>query len=165
VGEGKGKILTDPEVPVAMLDEKWFYKRNRRRRLKVLPLGGGEPEGADRVSRPKATSRRFPVKSMFLGVVGRPNEEHNFTGKILLERVSKTEDGGSNENVGEKRGKAHAALDVVVAADSEGAASSAATTGDASNQQLQAPAISEIVDMLDDDEDETDDLDDCFAFF
>jgi hypothetical protein len=45
------------------------------------------------------------------------------------------EDGGSNENIEEKHGKTHAALDVVVvAADNEGALS-AATTDDASNQQ------------------------------
>ena len=44
------------------------------------------------------------------------------------------EDGGSNENVEEKGGKTHAALDVVVvAADNEGALS-AATTDDASNR-------------------------------
>ena len=38
---------------------------------------------------PKMLSQRFPVKSMFMGVVGRPIPYHNFDGKIFLERVSK----------------------------------------------------------------------------
>ena len=37
-------------------------------------------------------SRRFPVKSMFMGVVGRPLPHRNFNGKIHLERVSKKRD-------------------------------------------------------------------------
>jgi hypothetical protein len=35
-----GKRLTDPNANVAMLDEKWFYKTNRRRKLKELVHGG-----------------------------------------------------------------------------------------------------------------------------
>ena len=34
-------------------------------------------------------SRRFPVKSMFMGVVGRPVPHRTFDGNIHLERVSK----------------------------------------------------------------------------
>ena len=33
-------------------------------------------------------SRRFPIKAMFMGVVGRPIPHRNFDGKIFLERVS-----------------------------------------------------------------------------
>lgn len=33
-------------------------------------------------------SRRFPVKCMFIGIVVRPQPNHNFGGGILLERVS-----------------------------------------------------------------------------
>jgi hypothetical protein len=40
---------------------------------------------------PKVRSRRYPVKVMYLGVVGNPNESHNFDGKIFLKRVSKVE--------------------------------------------------------------------------
>jgi hypothetical protein len=85
-----GCRLTTPNEPVAFLDEKWFYKRNRRRKLKDLPLDPNlEPAGADKLFFPKATSRRFPVKVMYMGVVGRPNLEQNFDGKILLLRVSR----------------------------------------------------------------------------
>ena len=38
----------------------------------------------------KIMSRRFPVKSMFLGVIGRLIPHRAFTGKILLERLSKS---------------------------------------------------------------------------
>ena len=37
---------------------------------------------------PKTISRQFPIKSMLMGVVGRPRADKNFNGKILLERVS-----------------------------------------------------------------------------
>ena len=35
-------------------------------------------------------SCRFPIKSMFMGVVGRPRPDDFFDGRILIERVSKT---------------------------------------------------------------------------
>jgi hypothetical protein len=87
-----GHLLSNPHAPVAFLDEKWFYKCNRQRKLKDLPLNADkEPPGADsRVFSPKATSRQFPVKVMYMGIVGRPNAERNFDGKILLLRVSKS---------------------------------------------------------------------------
>ena len=59
--------------------------------MKILPKGTYEPDGADEYRRPKIISRRFPVKSMFLGVVGRPIPHRQFDGRILLERVSTTE--------------------------------------------------------------------------
>ena len=34
-------------------------------------------------------SRRFPVKTMFMGIVGRPQRHRDFNGKILMHRVSK----------------------------------------------------------------------------
>ena len=48
----------------------------------------GEDAEAVKLKCPKATSRRYPVKIMYMGVVGRPRPEHNFDGKILLLRVS-----------------------------------------------------------------------------
>jgi hypothetical protein len=48
-----------------------------------------EPAGADKLFYPKATSRQFPVKVMYMGIVCRPNAEQNFDGKILLLRDSK----------------------------------------------------------------------------
>lgn len=84
------ELLTDPTKPVGMLDEKYFYTTSRRRKLKILPLGEGEEPGADKIDRPKTLSRRFPIKAMFMSVVGRPRPEHGFDGKIFIERVSKT---------------------------------------------------------------------------
>ena len=82
-------ILTCLFTAVAFIDEKWFYRTNRRRKIKILELGEHETEGDDTVVRPKMLSRRFPVKSMFMGVVGRPVPHRNFDGRIFLERVSK----------------------------------------------------------------------------
>ena len=82
-------LLTNPQAAVASIDEKWFYRTSRCWKLKVLKLGPHEKEGADKIVFPKMLSRRFPIKSMFMGVVGRPIPHRNFDGKILLERVSK----------------------------------------------------------------------------
>ena len=81
-------ILTKPNYHVVYLDEKWFYTTNRRKRIKRLPLQSHEKPGDDFIPQPKIRSRRFPIKCMFMGVVGRPIPERNFDGKILLERVS-----------------------------------------------------------------------------
>ena len=81
-------ILTDNNIPVAFIDEKWFYTTNRRRKIKKIPLRQHETVGDDFLLLPKMRSRRFPVKSMFMGVIARPREDRNFDGKILLERVS-----------------------------------------------------------------------------
>ena len=42
------------------------------------------------IKRPKMLSRRYPIKTMFLVVMGRPILHRNFNGKIHLERVAKT---------------------------------------------------------------------------
>ena len=81
-------LLTDNNAPIAYIDEKWFYTTNRRRKIKKLPLGPNEKEGDDAIIIPKMRSRRFPVKTMFMGVVGRPREDKGFNGKIYLKRVS-----------------------------------------------------------------------------
>ena len=39
-----------------------------RRKVKELPPGPGEEEADVRVRRPKAPSRRYPVKIMYMGV-------------------------------------------------------------------------------------------------
>ena len=80
--------MTNEEAPVTYLDEKWFYTTNRRRRIKRLPVGEGEEEGADTLPQPKVLSRRFPVKAMFMGVVGRPVPSKAFDGRIHLERLT-----------------------------------------------------------------------------
>ena len=86
------------EFPVAYLDEKWFYPATRRNLLKCLPCGPTEPKGADIIIRPRARSCRFPIKVMYLGVVARPRtfttgvfNGRSFNGRIMLERISKTE--------------------------------------------------------------------------
>jgi len=75
-------------VYVAFLDEKFFYITSRRKFLKKLPKAAHEEVGCERFVLPKRIPRRFPVKCMFLGVVGQPVPHHGFHGKILLERVS-----------------------------------------------------------------------------
>ena len=45
-------ILTDKYANVAMLDEKWFYTTNRRRKIKKLPIGPGEMDGDDTTKYP-----------------------------------------------------------------------------------------------------------------
>ena len=68
---------------------KRFLYYESKEKIKRLPLGKYETAGVERVSTPKKISRRFPIKSMFLGVVTRPIPHRNFDGRILLERVSK----------------------------------------------------------------------------
>ena len=60
-----------------------------RIKIKRLPFGDNEKEGYDKVKHPQMRSRRFPIKSMFIGVVGRPRPDNFFDVMILLERVSK----------------------------------------------------------------------------
>ena len=82
-------LLTCPLTPVCYIDEKWFYTTNRRRKIKKLPRGPHEPIGADKVFTQKMISRRYPVKCMFMGVVGRPLPYRKFNGRIYLQRISK----------------------------------------------------------------------------
>ena len=83
-------VLTDKFANVAMLDEKWFYTTNRRRKIKKLPIRPGEVDGDDITKHPHIKSRLFAVKSMFMGDVGRQRPDKNFDGRIFLERISKT---------------------------------------------------------------------------
>ena len=53
-----------------------------------MSLGQHEKVGDDWYAHPKMLSRWYPVKLMFMGVVGRPVPHRNFDGKIFLERVS-----------------------------------------------------------------------------
>ena len=79
--------LTSYTYHVAYLDEKFFYTTSRRKKIKRLPKGKHEKNGADKLVRPKMRSRRFPIKFMFMGVVARTLPRYNFDGKILLEHV------------------------------------------------------------------------------
>ena len=81
------QLLTDPNAPVTYLDKKWFYTTNRRRRIKKLPHHPDEEE-FDLPPPPKVLSRRFPIKAMFMGVVGRPIPARQFDGRVHMERVS-----------------------------------------------------------------------------
>ena len=72
------------------LDEKWFYTTSRRRRMKILKAQPGkDPEEVQPIV-PTTRSRRFPVKSMYLGVVAKPCKANGFDGKIFLKRISET---------------------------------------------------------------------------
>jgi hypothetical protein len=84
-------ILSDPSAAVAFLDEKWMYTSNRRRRMKILPHLEGVDQGPPKkYRRPKAQSRRFPIKTMFLGCAANPQMDgnKNFDGRICLYRIS-----------------------------------------------------------------------------
>ena len=72
------------------LDEKWFYTTSRRKKVKVLPRAPFETEEEAYVPMPRLRSRRFPTKVMVQGIVACPIEEHDFDGKIYLERVSES---------------------------------------------------------------------------
>ena len=92
-------ITTDPNIPVAYLDEKWFYTTARRRKIKMLPLSDEELSSPNLASihasmaSPKIRSRRHPVKVMYLGVVGRPMKDEtkdvDFNGRIMIKRVAR----------------------------------------------------------------------------
>ena len=83
-------LLTNPLAPVCYIDEKWFYRVNRRRKIKHLPLVEGEENNITVAQKGKMISRRFPIKTMFMGVVARPIPHRRFGGKVLMERVSTT---------------------------------------------------------------------------
>ena len=82
-------IMMDEEKPVAFLDEKWFYTTSRRKKIKVLPKGSCEVADPLYVSA-KMRSRRYPIKIMYLGVVGTPNKKKQFDGRMFLKRASTT---------------------------------------------------------------------------
>ena len=92
-------IATDPNIPVAHLDEKWFYTAARRRKIKMLPLSDEELSSPNLASihaseaSPKIRSRRHPVKVVHLGVVGRPMKDEtkdvDFNGRIMIKRVAR----------------------------------------------------------------------------
>eukprot|EP00957_Ditylum_brightwellii_P199141 15180119-Ditylum_brightwellii.AAC.1 len=63
-----------------------FVKRQVRRKLKLLPKDPDEKVGAYFVKCPKTCSHQFPIKIMYLGVVGRPQmtKHQQFTGDALV---------------------------------------------------------------------------------
>ena len=72
------------------LDEKWFYTTSRRKQYKYLPLGNHEEAGTDRIRVRRVIHKSHPAKCMFMAAVTKPNEEHRFSGKIMMRRVSAT---------------------------------------------------------------------------
>ena len=74
--------LTCKYSPVAYIDDTWFYKVNRRRAMKLLPKGKHETDKKGETKLTKMLSRRFPVKTMFMAVVGLPLLHRYFDGKI-----------------------------------------------------------------------------------
>jgi hypothetical protein len=72
------------------LDEKWFYVRSRRKKVKVLPWIEGEDIKYATPAPIRNVNRRHATKIMYMGVVAAPVREHDFNGKIALVRVSKT---------------------------------------------------------------------------
>ncbi len=58
--------------------------------MKHIPQAHFEEEEADRIWVRRVVSRLHPIKSMFMGVVFKPQPEHNFDGKITMKRVNRT---------------------------------------------------------------------------
>ena len=75
------------EFYIAFLDEKWFFSNSRRKFTKILPRAEFESEEDAFVPTPRVRNRRFPVKVMCMGLVGRPIE-NKFEGRIMIKRVS-----------------------------------------------------------------------------
>ena len=67
---------------------KKSFTQQVEKKIKKLPLGPQEKEGAERISLPKILYRKFMVKSIFLCVVARPITHRNFDVCIWLKRVS-----------------------------------------------------------------------------
>jgi hypothetical protein len=73
------------------LDEKWFYLESRREKRKLLPRQPGETEEEAEHEHVSTQNRRFPLKRMYIGVVGEPifwrDRKGNlrcFNGKVCL---------------------------------------------------------------------------------
>ena len=75
--------------PVAFLDQKWYYRINRCRKVKILPSSDISVKTTESPAKSKILSRQFSVKIMIMGIVARPQKHHNFNGRILIRRVSK----------------------------------------------------------------------------
>ncbi len=85
------QTLTQQGRTIIYLDEKWFYCFLRRKKQKHLPRAPFDPEGADRMRIRRIISRRYPVKTMFMGVITTPQEQHNFNGLVTIKRLSRQE--------------------------------------------------------------------------
>lgn len=87
------QLIKQNEYICCFLDEKWFFCHTNRKKYKVLPPNKaiGETSADSFVPLPCARSRRKPCKVMVLACVGNPEPDHNFNGKIFMERVSKFE--------------------------------------------------------------------------
>lgn len=66
------------------LDEKWFYLESRREKRKLLPQQPGETEEEAAHEHVSCQNRRFPLKRMYVGVVGEPLPDQGFNGKVCL---------------------------------------------------------------------------------
>jgi hypothetical protein len=73
---------------VVHIDEKWFYSSSQRNKYKDMGDQLGEVAGSGSLSVRRTVSRNNPSKVMFMGAVGRPDDEHGFDGKVDIIRVS-----------------------------------------------------------------------------
>jgi hypothetical protein len=72
---------------ITFLDKKWFYIYSRQKRAKILPPGPGETEADSFLPTIRVASCRHAEKVMLLGVIAKPELDHDFTGKVELLRV------------------------------------------------------------------------------
>jgi len=73
------------------IDEKWFYLNGNRTKRKFLPKQEHESDADATFPQIRVRSRRFALKKLFIGVVGRPDLSIGFDGKIALEAVMTAE--------------------------------------------------------------------------
>ena len=77
-------------VIVCYIEKKWYYTTNHLRKVNKPPLGTHESKGFDYVHINKIMLRCYPIKNMFMGIIGHPMPHHQFNGRIHIKRVSKT---------------------------------------------------------------------------
>ena len=81
--------LGDDHFHVCFVDEKLFYTTSRRKKMKILPKADFETDEQAHVPTPRLRSRRYVLKVMHMGLIGKP-VKNRFHGKIHLRRVSDT---------------------------------------------------------------------------
>lgn len=75
-------LFTEPNIPVAFMDEKWFYTTTRLKKIKTLPKGSGEIKMVG-YRYPQSVNWQFPVKVMYFGCVACPNAEGGLMGEYI----------------------------------------------------------------------------------
>ena len=84
------EVMGEDNFHICFVDEKWFYTTSRRKKMKILPKADFETEAEAHVPTPRLRSRRYALKVMHMGLIGKPVVGKSFNGKIYLRRVSES---------------------------------------------------------------------------